>query len=112
MEARSIVRNVRISPRKVRLVLDLIRGKDVVQAYAYLDATHRSAVPVVRTLLKSAVANADQQHPNVDVDNLIIKTAYADGAQTLKRFRARAMGRGARINKRSSHITVIVSDDE
>lgn len=110
METRAIAKNVRIAPRKVRLVLDLIRGKDVVQALAYLDATHRGAVPVVKTLLKSAIANADELHPEVDVDDLIVKTAFADEAPTLKRFRARAMGRGARINKRSSHVTLIVSD--
>ncbi|MBF0279593.1 MAG: 50S ribosomal protein L22 [SAR324 cluster bacterium] len=110
MESRALAKNVRITPRKVRLVLDLIRGKDVVQAFAYLDATHRKAVPVVRTLLKSAIANADDLHPDVDVDNLIIKRAYADEGPTLKRFRARAMGRGARINKRSSHITLVVGD--
>jgi len=110
METRAIARNIRITSRKVRLVLDLIRGKDVVQAFAYLDATHRKAVPVVRALLKSAIANANDLHPDVDVDNLIIKRAYADEGQTLKRFRARAMGRGARINKRSSHITFVVGD--
>lgn len=110
MEARAIAKNVRITPRKVRLVLDLIRGKDVVQAFAYLEATHRKAVPVVRTLLKSAIANADESHPGVDVDSLVIKEAFANEGATLKRFRARAMGRGARINKRSSHITLIVAD--
>lgn len=110
MEARAIARNVRIAPRKVRLVLDLIRGKDVVQALAYLEATHRKAVPVVKTLLKSAIANADELYPGMDVDNLVIKEAYANEGPTLKRFRARAMGRGARIYKRSSHITLIVAD--
>ncbi len=110
METRAIVRDIRITSRKVRLVLNLIRGKDVVQAFAYLDATHRKAVPVVRTLLKSAIANANDLHPDVDVDNLVIKRAYADEGPTLKRFRARAMGRGARINKRSSHITLVVGD--
>lgn len=110
METRAIARDVRIAPRKVRLVLDLIRGKDVVQAFAYLDATHRKAVPVVKTLLKSAIANADELHPDVDVDDLVVKEAYANEGPTLKRFRARAMGRGARINKRSSHITLVVSD--
>ena len=110
MEARALARNVRIAPRKVRLVLDLIRGKDVVQALAFLDATHRKAAPVVKTLLKSAIANADELHPQVDVDNLIITATYADEGSTLKRFRARAMGRGARINKRTCHITLVVGD--
>ncbi len=110
MEARALVRNVRIAPRKARLVLNLIRRKDVLQALAFLEATHRKAVPVVKTLLKSAIANADEIHPHVDVDNLIIIAAYADEGATLKRFRARAMGRGARINKRTSHITLIVGD--
>ncbi|MBF0287208.1 MAG: 50S ribosomal protein L22 [SAR324 cluster bacterium] len=110
MEARAIARNVRIAPRKVRLVLDLIRGKDVDQALAYLDATHRKAVPVIKALLKSAIANAGELNPDIDVDNLVIKEAYADKGATLKRFRARAMGRGARVNKYSSHITLIVGD--
>jgi large subunit ribosomal protein L22 len=108
MQAKSKVKNVRIAPRKVRLVLDLIRGKNVTTAFAYLEATHRAAVPVVRHLLKSAIANAEDLFPEVDVDALVVKEVYADGGATLKRFRPRAMGRGARINKRTSHITLVV----
>ncbi|MGK5090735.1 50S ribosomal protein L22 [Deltaproteobacteria bacterium TL4] len=109
MEARATIKNVRISPRKVRLVLDLIRNQEVSTALGYLDNTHRSAVPVIRELLKSAVANADDLY-GVDVDSLVIREAYANQGTILKRFRARAMGRGARINKRTSHITVVVGE--
>ena len=108
MEARATIKDVRISPRKVRLILDLIRGKEVNTAFAYLENTHRAAVPVVRNLLKSAIANADNLHPGVDVDSLVIQEAYANQGPSLKRFRPRAMGRGARILKRTSHITLVV----
>ncbi len=109
MEAKATVKNIRISPRKVRTVLGLIRNKNILQAFACLDSVHRSAAPVIKTLLKSAVANADDLHPGIDVDNLIVREAFANEGATLKRFRARAMGRGARINKRTTHITIVVS---
>ena len=110
MEAKAIARNIRISPRKVRLVLDLIRGKNVTTAFAYLQSTHRGAVPIIRNVLHSAVANAESKESHIDVDSLVVKYAYADAGTTLKRFRAMSMGRGSRINKRTSHITVVVSD--
>ena len=111
MKAKAVAKNVRISTRKVRLVLDLIRGKEVVTAFAYLDATHRRAVPVVKNLLKSAVANADNLYPGTDVDSLVIKSAFADEGSTLKRFRPRAMGRAGKILKRTSHITLVVGNE-
>lgn len=111
MQAKAVAKNVRISTRKVRLVLDLIRGKDVVTAFAYLDATHRKAVPVIKTLLKSAVANADNLFPETDVDSLVITSAFANEGATLKRFRPRAMGRASRILKRTSHITLVVGNE-
>lgn len=110
MEAKAILRNVRVSPRKARMVLDLIRGKNVTAAFAYLNATHRGAVSLIHKLLKSAVANADNLHPEIDVDALVVRRAYADEGATLKRMRPRAMGRGARINKRTSHITLVVGE--
>ncbi|MBF0236190.1 MAG: 50S ribosomal protein L22 [SAR324 cluster bacterium] len=110
MEARATLKNIGISPRKVRMVLDLIRGKDVNTAFAYLNATHRGAVPIIRELLKSAVANADNLYPGTDVDSLKIVTAYADAGATLKRFQPRAMGRGMRILKRTSHVTLVVGN--
>lgn len=100
---------VRISPRKVRLVVDMIRGKNVQLALGLLDNVNKRACPVVKTLLKSAIANAEQQGGNnVDVDGLTIKTAFVNSGRTLKRFRPRAMGRATPIRKRSSKITLIV----
>jgi len=108
MLAKATVKNVRISPRKVRLVLDLIRNKTAVEALAYLNNTHRAAVPVVRTLLRSALSNAEQKDSNVEVDELSVTEAYANEGPSLKRFRPRAMGRASRIKKRTSHITLVV----
>ena len=100
---------IRISPRKVRLVIDLIRGKKVQLAMGILDNTHKRACPIVKTLLKSAIANAENRSEgDLDVDALKIKTAYVDAGRTLKRFRPRAMGRASPIRKRSSKITLIV----
>ncbi|MCH8843241.1 MAG: 50S ribosomal protein L22 [SAR324 cluster bacterium] len=102
------VRKVHVSPRKARLVIDLIRGRNVVQAMAILDSLNKKVAPIVKNLLKSAIANAEQQESDIDVEALKIKVAYVDMGQTLKRFRARAMGRAAPIRKRSSQITLTV----
>lgn len=100
---------IRISPRKVRLVVDLIRGKNVQLALGILDNTNKKACPIVKTLLKSAIANAEQRHDgDLDVDALKVKTAFVDAGRTLKRFRPRAMGRATPIRKRSSRITLVV----
>lgn len=104
----AVAKNVRISPRKVRLVVDLIRGKNVVQALGILDATPKRSSPVVKTLLKSAIANAEQQDQDLDVDNLMVRRAFVDAGQTLRRWRPRAMGRATPIRKRSSRITLAV----
>ena len=101
-------RNVRIAPRKVRLVVDLIRGKNVAQALGILDGTQKRSSPVVKTLLKSAIANAEQKNKDLDVDSLVVRRAFVDSGQTLKRWRPRAMGRATPIRKRSSHITLTV----
>jgi large subunit ribosomal protein L22 len=99
------LRHLRISPRKVRLVADLIRGKNVEDALNILQFTNkRSSIPLAR-LLKSAVANADQQD-GVNVDRLFVKTITVDGGPTIKRFRPRAMGRATPILKRTSHVFV------
>lgn len=111
MEARATLRNLRISPRKVRLVLDLIRNMDVATAFAYLDGLHRNAVEPIRKVLKSAIANAENNF-KADVDELVIKEAFADEGTTLKRFRPRAMGRATPIRKRTSHITLVVGPEE
>ncbi|MDL1955959.1 MAG: 50S ribosomal protein L22 [Candidatus Desulfofervidus auxilii] len=109
MEAKAVARYVRIAPRKVRLVIDLVRGKKVDEALAILQFTPKRASRVVMKLIKSAVANAEQ-NPDVDIDNLYIKRIYADEGPTLKRIRPRAFGRAYLIRKRTSHITVILDE--
>ena len=102
------VRKVRVSARKARLVVDLIRGKDVAQALAILDSLNKKVAPVVKSLLKSAIANAEQHDKEIDVEALRIKEIYVDQGQTLKRFRPRAMGRASPIRHRSSKISLSV----
>ena len=109
MESRAIARHVRISPRKARLVANLVRGKRVEEALVVLDMTMKKAAVILAKALRSAVANAmDTQ--NVDVDKLYIKKATVDDGPTLHRWRPRAQGRATPIRKRTSHITVIVDE--
>ncbi len=108
-EARAVARYVRISPRKVRLVVDLIRGKRVGEALAILRHTPKAASPVVEKVLNSAVANATHNY-HMNPNDLYIAKIYVDEGPTLKRFRPRARGMASRINKRTSHITVVVSE--
>ncbi|AFC33647.1 50S ribosomal protein L22 [Paenibacillus mucilaginosus] len=108
-QAKAIARYVRIAPRKAQLVVDLIRGKQVGEAIAILRHTPKSASPIVEKLLNSAIANAEHNY-SLDVNNLVVTTATVDQGPTLKRFRPRAMGRASRINKRTSHITLVVSE--
>lgn len=109
MQAKAVAKTVRIAPRKVRLVLDLIRGKEVGEAMSILQLTNKRSSPVVEKLIKSAVANAEHNY-DMDVDQLIVSEAYADEGPTLKRFRPRAQGRATKINKRTSHVTIIVAE--
>ncbi|AMA74421.1 MULTISPECIES: 50S ribosomal protein L22 [Aneurinibacillus] len=109
MEAKAVARYVRIAPRKMRLVVDLIRGKEVGEAIAILKHTPKAASPVIEKVLMSAVANAEH-NLNMDSNNLVISKIFVDEGPTLKRFRPRAMGRASRINKRTSHVTVILSE--
>ncbi|MFD0051566.1 50S ribosomal protein L22 [Actinomycetes bacterium NPDC127524] len=109
MEAKAVAKTVRIAPRKVRLVADLIRGKQVGEAVAILRLTPKGASPVVEKVLKSAVANAEHNY-EMDINNLVVSEAYVNEGPTLKRFRPRAMGRASAINKRTSHITIVVSE--
>lgn len=111
MEAKAIARYVRVSPRKARIVVDLIRGKSVVRAREILAFTNRGVAETVEKTLNSAVANAENQH-HVRPESLVVKTAYVDEGPTLKRIRPRAKGSASRINKRTSHITVIVAPRE
>ena len=109
MQAKAVAKTVRIAPRKVRLVVDLIRGKNVGEAIAILKNTQRGASPVVEKVLNSAIANAEHNY-DMDVDNLYVSEAFVDEGVTLKRFRPRAQGSASPINKRTSHITVVVSE--
>ncbi|NLW59574.1 MAG: 50S ribosomal protein L22 [Firmicutes bacterium] len=111
MEAKAVARYVRIAPRKVRQVLDEIKGKDVDEALQILEFTPRAAAEVLQKVLKSAVANAENNH-DLDRNSLIVAKAYVDQGPTLKRYRARAQGRAAAIRKRTSHITIIVKEKE
>src|ERR1700730_4751409 len=109
MEARAKARFVRVTPRKARRVVDLIRGLPADQAQAALTFAPQAASDPVGKVLASAIANAGQNRP-VDARRLVVSRAWVDEGPTLKRFRPRAQGRGARILKRTSHITVIVAD--
>ena len=105
----AVAKYIRISPQKVRLVADLVRGKKVEDALNILMFTPKGSAPVIAKLLKSAVANAGQKE-GVDVDTLVVKRIAVDEGPTMKRFRARAMGRGTRILKRMSHISITVEE--
>lgn len=109
MEAKAVARNIRIASRKVRLVVDLIRGKQVGEALAILKHTSKAASPVVEKLLKSAIANAEHNF-ELDPNSLVVGKIFVDQGPTLKRFRPRAMGRASRIHKRTSHITVVLNE--
>jgi large subunit ribosomal protein L22 len=107
MEARATVKYVRTSPRKMRRVVDLIRGQHVQEARRILRFSPLGASRDVQKLLDSAVANAERQ-PGVIADNLLIDRAWVDEGPTLRRFRPRAYGRATRVRKRTSHVTVVV----
>ena len=111
MEAVAKVTHVRIAPRKVRVVIDLIRNKPVGVSIGILKNTPKVASPVVEKLLKSAMANAENNH-NMDIDKLYVSEVYADQGPTLKRVRPRAQGRAYRINKKTSHITLKLKEME
>ena len=116
MEARAIARGVRMSARKVRRVVDQIRGKPVNDAYAALQFSKKRAAEPVGKTLRSAVANAQERSQDdgsvLDVDELFVSKAYVDEGPTLRRWRARAQGRASPIRKRTSHITVVVDQKD
>ncbi|MBP9014984.1 MAG: 50S ribosomal protein L22 [Candidatus Atribacteria bacterium] len=111
MEVKATAKYLRISPRKARQAVDLIRGKSAPEALATLQFIPKKAARMVYKVLKSAVANAENNY-NMDVDQLIVSQAFVDQGPTLKRMRPRAMGRGYLIRKRTSHITVAVAEKE
>ena len=109
MEARAVGKYIRISPQKVRLVADVVRGMNADKAITTLKFMPKKGAGILRQVIESAVANATQDD-GVDVDNLFIKTITVDGGPSLKRIRPRAMGRATKIIKRTSHITVILDE--
>ena len=111
MEAVAKVTHVRIAPRKDRVEIDLIRNKSVGEAIGILRNTPKAASPVVEKLLKSAMANAENNH-GMNVENLYVAEVYADQGPTHKRIQARAQGREFRINKKTSHITLKLREKE
>ena len=111
MAVRAQAKFVRVAPRKAREIVDLIRGKSVVDARSTLVFANRNAARVVAKVLNSAVANAEN-NADLSADDLFVKEAYVDEGPTLKRWQFRAMGRVNRIRKRSSHITIAVEQRE
>ena len=109
METVAVAKYIRMSAQKLRLIAPLIKGKRVEDALNILTFTPKASAPLVAKVLKSAVANAGQKQ-GVDVDTLKVKSVSVDEGPTLKRYRARAMGRGTRILKRTSHIKVVVEE--
>jgi large subunit ribosomal protein L22 len=116
MEAKAQARYLRVTPRKARRVVDLIRGRQATEAVAVLQFAPQAAGEPVRKLVQSAIANArvkaDAASEPFDERTLVIQTAYVDEGPTMKRFRPRAQGRAYRIDKRTSHITVVVAPPE
>ena len=111
MEAKANLKYLRISPRKVKIVLDLIRGKDVGTATAILLQTPKAASEPLMKLLKSAAANAENNH-GMDPEKLYVAATYATPGPIIKRIMPRAQGRAYRINKRTSHVTLAVAEKE
>ena len=109
-EVKAVLKFVRISPQKVRKLVDAVKGKPAEAAIEMLKFMPQKGAAIVEKVMRSAVANAEQNH-NLDIDTLVVKNVTADQGPTLKRFRARARGRGTRILKRTAHITVVLSDE-
>ena len=116
MEARAVAKNVRMSARKMRLVIDQIREKDVNEAYSILQFSKKAAAEPIDKALRSAVANAvnkaDDAGEVLDVDMLFVRECYVNEGPTMRRYRAAAMGRAAPIRKRMSHVTIVVDTKE
>ena len=111
MEGKAILRNARIAPRKVEIVLNLIRGKDAATAMAILKHTPKAACEYLEKLLKSAMANADHNF-SMDVNNLYVAECFVCPGPIMKRIRPRAQGRAYHVFKRTSHITLVLKEKE
>lgn len=112
MEARATLRNIRMTPRKVRVVLNEIRNQPVDVALAQLKFTPRRAARVLYKLLESAVANASVKFGKAEPGEMYVKEAFADSGPTLRRFMPRSQGRATRINKRTSQVTLVVAEQD
>lgn len=111
MEAKAVANGIRMSPRKVRLVADQVRGHEFLEAVDYLGHMPKKAARIILKLTKSAMANAKVLNPDIGENELYIKKIYVDAGPTLKRFMPRARGRADRILKRTSIITLVLSDE-
>ena len=109
LEARAELKYARIAPRKVKIVADLIRGKNVDEALAIVKFTPKASSEIVEKLLKSAIANAENNH-GMDRSKLVVSSIYANQGPTLKRIRPAAKGSAVRIRKRTSHITIVLKE--
>lgn len=109
MEAKAVAKFVRIAPRKVRVVMDLVRGKNVADAYAILKFTPKAGADVVEKVLRSAVANAENNF-EMNMEKLYVKTAFVDQGPTMKRIHPRSRGQAFKILKRTSHVTIVVDE--
>ncbi|MGA2987983.1 MAG: 50S ribosomal protein L22 [Terriglobia bacterium] len=112
MEASATYKSVRISPQKARLVVDLIRGKSVSEAFSILNFTKKRVTHDVEKILRSAVANAEQKSEHLDVDDLVVARTFVNEGPRQKRVRPAPMGRAYRYQRRTSHITVVVEAPE
>ena len=110
-EAKAVAKFVRIAPRKVRIVMNLIRGKDIADAFAILKFTPKRGATLIEKVLKSAVANAENNF-DMDTDKLFVSTCFVDQGPTIKRYHPRSRGQAFSILKHTSHITVVVSEKE
>lgn len=109
MEAKAVLKYARISARKIEIVSSLIRRKPVGEAFNILKLTPKAASPIVSKLLKSAVANAENNH-NMSADSLVVSEIYSNQGPTMKRIMPKAQGRAARVRKRTSHITIVLKE--
>ena len=116
MQSKAVLRLARVSPQKARLVADLVRGKDVSQAIEMLQFSKKKSAGMIRKLIESAIANAEHKaerdNVNLDIDDLIIKEIFVDQGPTLRGFVPRARGMATRIQKKTSHITVVLDEGE
>ncbi len=110
MDVKASLRQVHVSPQKARLVADLVRGRNVNDAINILAFTRKKSAEIISKLLKSAIANAEENHKVVDVDDLYVKEIFVDKGITMKRFMPRARGSASPIKKRHSHITIVLNE--